>query len=551
MSRSMIFDIGFNHCCRNWYSKNMQVSDLNLRLTCNYMNQTTSVTEICILEFFGEWAKVLSFVQPGMDMKIEVGPPSGSSYNDQFILRNLTSPELIESKFAILSVLISEHSSDPYRTIGFDSGRKLTSCESSAPSLLPIPNHWQSHKRAMVEKIPSNYRPLTSITTDVAVINVIVGFIANAAPGPYKFTTGASDQSYVRTHAQVCDYGFRNLSLAGIRNDDMRDVPCFHLHLQIDGAGAELKSLPWLTTGDVIVADPVKPWFVQKQVWNLLHKQKKFGDTKVLIFKIDDFDESKDKLNVLNISGDSVSPSLPESSKTEIRSLQKWMKNRLAKESIVGSVISELNDRESWIGGRDIVARIISVNKFSCSIFVTDYSVSVPVEVRLRTSQPKISDTMDFIFFQFAKYMNKEDVLHVLMRNVRSAPDGTVFCSIEHITRVPNFSFDAQRLNRREKGEVETTRKVETSVEEHAVPVNAQQMPVEWQTSLFGSGDGGCVESGTQIEFDFVPDNDTQQNFDPNNNSSQVSCSQLQPRELEFDSQLKSELIKKQRMSYE
>ena len=533
----MIFEVGFNYCCRNFFGVNAAPDNLSLKLSANLLNELTNVTENCILEFSGNWAKILCFVQPGMDIKISAElPTDSSSWNECVVIQNLSCPEPVETRYVITQVSVIDTSTRRY--IAFDKNQRIVECKidgrKSSSDMSVFPNHWISHKRSFVDKNPSAFRPLTSITQDVPVINVVVAFLANSPPGPYKFSHPTDP--YVRTHVHVCDMSFRNLKLAAIRaaNEDMKDVPAFHLHLQIDKDVAT-SALPWLTVGDVLMVYTVKPIFAQKQAWNLLHKQKKFGETRVKIYGIED--ERKTDVEGNPVDGTSA----------EVVELQSWVKNRLVKDTLVGSNHGgKLGEREIWIGGHDIVCEVVRVNNYTSSIFVTDYSLvdgETEVEVRIRTSQQRIGETLDYLFTHLEKIVGEEDC-YVLLRNVRTTTDKSVFCSLEHVTRVPKFCRDVQELLKRKEGLGDDLPVLPTIPEPTQKGLGMEDMiPKQWKetvgkkpTPKKDTGDG-CVDSSSQIQFEFVDEESQSSDQENFHGETQLSdeASQLYPRQLKFD----------------
>ena len=536
----MIFEVGFNYCCRNFFGGNVTSDNLALKLSANLLNELTNVTENCILEFSGNWAKTLSFVQPGMDMKVSATlPTDSSSWNECVVIQNLSCPEPVETRYVISKISVIETVSRRY--MEFDKNHRIVECkidgQKTSSDMSVFPNHWMSHKRSMVDKNLNAFRPLTSITQDVPVINVVVAFLANSPPGPYRFTHPTDP--YVRAHVHVCDLSFRNLKLAAIRasNEDMKDVPAFHLHLQID-KDVVTSALPWLTVGDVMMVQTVKPIFAQKQAWNLLHKQKKFGETKIKIWKI----ESPHL--VVDVEGNETDGQCPPSEVTE---LQSWIKNRLIKDTLVGNNHGgKLGEREIWIGGHDVVCKITRVNNYTSSIFVTDYTLvdgEEEVEVRIRTSQQRIGETLEYLFTHLEGLIGTEDC-YVLLRNVRTTTEKSVFCSLEHVTRVPEFCRDVQDLLKRKDGLGDDVPVLPTIADPTQTGLGMEEMiPKEWKEAVKrgqertkGTQDG-CVDSSSQIQFEFV-DADTpssdQENFGGDTQLSD-EASQLFPRQLKFD----------------
>ena len=520
----MIFEIGFNYCCRNFFSTpgghaSISAENLNIKFSANLLNEVTSITENCTLEFFGDWARVLSFIEPDMDMQIVGEIPSccTPAWNDCVVIKNLACPEPVETRYLISGIVVVETPQDSQekscRYIQFDKDRKITECKlvgakssHSSPSTI-IPNYWMGHKRRLVDKTPNSFRPLTTITSDVAVINVVAAFIANSAPGPYKFSHPSAP--YVRTHVQVCDLSYRNLRLGAIRTggDDSRDVPSFHLHLEIDD-DVSTTALPWLCVGDVLEVYTVKPVFAHKQTWNLLHKQKKFGDTKIYVHSILDG-------SVKDLRGTRLV--MPEKSpKREIQTLQEWMRERLLKDSLVGSSLRGiLSGRDLWFSGRDLVARVEKINRFTNSIFITDFSTPEDVEVLVRSSQQNFTDALNYIFTKLENHKNA----FVLFRNLRinSNDNNSLYCSVEHVTRVPDFCFDVQHLIKRQN---ETPKN-----EENKSPLKtgnqkslsfSQMIPSQWKENLKLNGSPnmddltqtGCVDANSQVQFEFVDDDE-------------------------------------------
>ena len=530
----MIFEIGFNYCCRNFFSSSASVENLNLKLSANLLNEVTRITENCLVELSGDWARVLSFVEPGMDMKILATPASGGSWNECVMVRNLTCPDPVDSRFLLEQVSVVEtHADKPNRFIAFGRDRRILECKvkGEGGKLVQFPHHWMLAKRSMVDRTPGVFRALTTLTPDVAVVNVLVAFVANSAPGPYKFEHPTS--MYVRTHVHVCDLSFRNLKLASIRtaNDDSRDVPAFHLHLEID-KNVPTSALPWLTVGDVLAVETVKPIFAQKQAWNLLHKQKGFGETKVKIYPIDD------RRKVIDIEGNPVSV-LPDPRVQELRS---WMKERLKRDSLVGTnQTGKLSGRQLWMNGRDAVVQVERINRHTNSIFVTDFSVTDEVEVRVRSTQSNFAASLNYLFTHLEAGSGTQ---YLLLRNARvNTSDNTLLCSLEHVTNVPDFCFDVQELQRRKasQGSPEEEAAVSQSVEDLLPESHMQSGPSQWlKADPVPVGEGsGCVDASSQVTFEFVEDDsDTaSENVDQSVVDTQRSetTSQLIPQRLKFD----------------
>lgn len=547
----IIFEVGFNYCCRNFFGNNVSPDNLSLKLSANLLNELTDVTENCTLEFSGNWAKILSFVQPGMDIKLCAAlPTDSSSWNECVVIQNLSCPEPVETRYDIIKISVIETLTRRY--IEFDKNHRIIDCkiEGAKPSsdMSGFPNFWMSHKRSMVEKSPNAFRPLTSITQDVPVINVIVAFLANSPPGPYKFSHPTDP--YVRTHVHVCDMSFRNLKLSAIRaaNEDMKNVPSFHLHLQID-RDVVTSALPWLTIGDVLMVHTVKPIFAQKQAWNLLHKQKKFGETKIVIWK-------NDAQTSVDVEGNKLDVKMPK----QVGELQAWIKNRLIKDSLIGSNHGgKFGEREIWIGGHDIVCEVVRVNTYTSSIFVTDYSLvggEEEVEVRIRTSQQRIGETLEYIFTHLEGIVG-EDKCFVLLRNVRTCTDKSVFCSLEHVTRVPAYCWDVAELLKRKDGLGDDVAVLPTIPEPTQKGIGMDDMiPKEWKEVVRSKSmspkldvDKGCVDSSSQIQFEFVDETQVseQENYYGDTQFSNEP-SQLFPRQLNFDANLGRE-TKKQKVT--
>ena len=546
----IIFEVGFNYCCRNFFGNNVSTDSLSLKLSANLLNELTDVTENCTLEFSGNWAKVLSFVQPGMDMKICASlPTDASTWNDCVVIQNMSCPEPVETRYDICKISVVETLTR--RFIEFDKDHRIICCKIEGHKALSdmsgFPNFWMSHKRFMVEKSPKAFRPLTSITQDVAVINVIVAFLANSAPGPYKFSHPTDP--YVRSHVHVCDMGFRNLKLSAIRaaNEDMKNVPSFHLHLQIDRDVAT-SALPWLTVGDVLMVHTVKPIFAQKQAWNLLHKQKKFGETKIIVWKHDSGQGT-------DLEGNKVEVKMPG----EVAELQAWIKNRLVKDSLIGpNHGGKFGERGIWIGGHDIVCEIVRVNNYTSSIFVTDYSLvggEDEVEVRIRTSQQRIGETLEYLFTHLEAIVNDsgDEKCFVLLRNVRTCTDKSVFCSLEHITRVPAYCRDVSELLKRKEGG-EDVGVLPTIPDPTQKGLGMDDMiPKEWKEVVRRKSTSqvdGCVESSSQIQFEFVDETQVSDRENFNGDTQNDAASQLFPRQLNFDANMMVRESKKQKVSH-
>ena len=529
----MIFEIGFNYCCRNLFSGGSSVSseNLNIKFSANLLNEVTKLTENCSLEFFGDWARVLSFIEPNMDMQILGSLPSslaGDIWNDCVVVKNFSCPEPIETRYLITKVVVVETKSEgANRYIEFDKARKILECklidshyQNNAPQ---FPNYWMDHKRKFVDKVPGSLRPLTTITSDVPVINLVSAFVANSAPGPYKFSHPTAP--YVRTHVHVCDYSYRNLRLAAIRTggEESKDVPCFHLHLQID-QDVPTTALPWLCVGDVLEVSTVKPVFAHKQTWNLYHKQKNFGETKILVFSILDG-------AVSDIQGRPISPSPIPS--VHVNTLREWMRERLLKDSLVGSALQgTLSGRDLWFSGRDLVARIDKINRYTNSIFVTDFTICKEdsVEVRIRSSQQNFVDALNYLFTKLEKNEESCNIQYVLLRNLRiNSNDNSLYCSVEHVTRVPEFCFDVQQLIKRQH-EADQSQVPTTSSESGKSSFSFDQMiPSQWKENLkiqksyctedLTATQTACVEANSQIQFEFVDDTDENENLSPYPNS--------------------------------
>ena len=567
-SVEMIFEIGFNYCCRNYLSNSsFSVENLNLKLSANLLNEITNITEHCLIEFSGEWARTMSFVEPNMDMKIVGELPdsnNSSNWSDCVIIQNLSGPEPIETRYVISKVTVvetnPEGSTKLNRLIEFGKNRDVTNCRvvggrPVASNMGVFPNYWRSRTRMYVDKTLGAYRPLTTITADVPVINVIVAFLANSPPGPYKFDHPTDP--YVRTNIHVCDLSYRNLKLSAIRTggDDFREVPAFHLHVQID-LDVETAALPWFCVGDVLQVHTVKPMFVQKQAWNLMHKQKRFGDTKVNVFSIEDG-------SVRDVQG---APVAGVTEPPQVAELRAWMKDRLSKDSIVGGTHEgKLANRDMWMNGRDSVARVERVNRYSNSVYVTDFSCEDLVEVKIRSSQQKFAESLNYLFTKLEEEEQRsgEGGVYVLMRNLRcNTTDKTLYCSVEHVTKVPVFCFDVQELIRRkerlEAGASQEEVKTQTATQDSVPPATLngpsfgfdQMIPTQWKES-FNLGDkrpvactqsaeSGCVDSSSQVTFEFVDDDEADAGEDRENVASQATdnLSQVIPTKLAFDTQI-------------
>jgi len=590
----MIFEIGFNYCCRNFFGNTTAngTDNLNIKFSANLLNETTNVTENCVVEYSGEWAKILSFIVPGMDMKIVAKFPNDSSeWNNCVVVKNLSCPEPVEVRYEVDTVSIVEEvgtlqtgrTASSRRLIVFDKNRKITTCKliggstsgTGGAATCGFPNYWMSSKRHIVDRDLNAFRPLTTITQDVPVINVIVGFISNSPPGAYKFSHPTDP--YVRTHVHVSDMSYRNLKLSAIRtaNDDMRDVPAFHLHLQIDKADVNTSALPWLTVGDVLMVHTVKPVFAQKQAWNLLWKQKKFGQSNVKIWRIDSVQQ--DSGVAYDLEGNIVERgSAPPPAVVE---LQSWFRHRLTRDSLISANHQgNFAHRDIWIAGCDIVCEIKKVNRYTCSLFVSDGSRDEIVEVRVRTSQQRINESMEYLFSRLEQFeavdeghdfaptatqtVTRRESVYVLLRNVRTANDGSVFCSLEHVTRVPEFCFDVQQLHQRQQSLTMTTKSQITDTNTSVVDGQgfgfSEMIPNVWQeppkpAAVEKTSSAGCVDASSQIQFEYVED--TQYTDDggaensensplPNDTQCSEEMSQLYPRKLKFDARD----VKKQRM---
>ena len=544
MSVEMIFEIGFNHACRNLTSNQSgDIDNLTIKFACNLLNEVTGYTENCLIEFFGVWARVLSFAGPGMDLKVVGELPSSATstvWNDSVLVSNLSGPERIETRYTISKVIVVETNPDrPNRYVEFDKKGKLFECKTMGrDGNADFPNYWMDHKRKYVDKTPLAFRPLTTITADVAVINVAVAFLANSPPGPYKFSH--STAPYVRTHVQVCDLSFRQLRLSAIRAAT-DDVPCYHLHLQID-ENVEPSLLPWLCVGDVLQVETVKPVFGQRQTWNLLHKQKNFGETKIKIWPIEN--ASDDASIILDVQGKkSKETNQPPS---EILELRRWARERLLKDSLLSDMHKgTLATRNEWFSGRDLVAKVEKINKYSNTIYITDFSSNnddEPVEVRVRSSQQNFADALNYIFQHIERHKPTFNNLYVLLRNLRvNSSDNTLYCSVEHVTKVPEFCRDVQDLiKRREEMACENRQSQETRVTE-ASPSPATQeqsgfsffqlVPTQWRNSFGVPGvedptqatQTGFADSNSQVALEFVDDEevDNAENKDTNIASSE------------------------------
>jgi hypothetical protein len=521
MSVEMIFEVGFNHCCRNLVSNQpTEIDNLTIKLSCNLLNEVTGFTESCLVEFFGLWARVLSFLGPGMDLKIVGEFPKETEktvWNDGVMITNTSGPERIEARYVISKVVVVEtNESKPNRYIEFDRKAKLKECKTVPANVknLDFPNYWIDSKRRYVDKNPLAFRPLTSITADVPVINVAVAFISNSPPGPYKFSHPSAP--YVRTHVQVCDLSFQQLRLAAIRGST-EDVPTYHLHLQID-ENVEPDALPWLCVGDVMQVNTVKPVFAQRQAWNLLHKQKNFGDTKIKIWSVDS-DE------VLDLIGNKISGVVEPA---EIKRLRDWIRERLLKDSLLSDLHrGVLVKRNDWFSGRDLVARVEKINRYTNSIYVTDFSLNEQeeefVEVRIRSSQQNFTDALNYLFTHIEKHQSK--TLYVLMRNLRvNSADNTLYCSVEHVTRVPEICKDVQDLiSTQQIANTQRTTQPETActpgnVDNEGFAFN-QMIPTQWRSALrlnnsqemMASTQTGYVDSNSQVAFEFVDDDEEDQ----------------------------------------
>jgi hypothetical protein len=262
-------------------------------------------------------------------------------------------------------------------------------------------------------------------------------------------------------------------------------------------------ALPWLCAGDVMQVNTVKPVFAQKQAWNLYHKQKGFGETKIKIWSIVDG-------KVRDVKGCELMQ-VPEP--PEIAALRVWMRERLLKDSLVGGAHQgSLAGRDMWFSGRDLVARIERVNRYTNSIFVTDFSADEVVEIRVRSSQQNFTEALNYIF---TKLEENGSVFgqFVLLRNLRlNASDNTLFCSVEHITRVPDFCFDVQQLGTRQVGKCAPSQEQVSGPSTQAdAELNVQgfsfseMIPTQWRESLKVPTDASAsVESTSKVAFEFV-----------------------------------------------
>jgi hypothetical protein len=530
MSVDMIFEIGFNHGCRNLVANQpAEVDNLSIKFSCNLLNEVTGYTESCLVEYFGIWARVLSFAGPDMDMKIVGEFPDESkktAWNDNVMITNTAGPERIEAKYIITKVIIIEtHEGRPNKYIEFDKKAKIVECKTVPTSNRPLefPNYWMDHKRKYVDKNPTAFRPLTTITADVPVINVAVAFMSNSPPGPYKFSHPTAP--YVRTHVQVCDLSFRQLRLAAIRGGG-EDVPSYHLHIQMD-ENVEPLALPWLCVGDVLQVNTVKPVFAQRQTWNLLHKQKNFGETKIKIWPVEG-DSS-----VVDITGKRISTD-PDNEPIEIKQLRQWIRERLLKDSLLSDLHKgTLAGRGEWFSGRDLVARIERTNRYTNSLFITDFSTQDDdglVEVRVRSSQQNFADALNYLFANVEKRDPKANGIYVLLRNLRvNSADNTLYCSVEHVTRVPEFCKDVQDLILRQRestgdptqadavSQKDPTQAPTSSANDATDGFSFDQMiPSQWKSGLrlnnsqdiAASTQTGFVDSNSQVAFEFVDDDE-------------------------------------------
>ena len=535
MSVEMVFEVGFNHCCRNLISHQGAADDnLTIKISCNLLNEISGLTETCNLEFFGSWARILSFLGPDMDMMIVCQLPvegEKTVWNESVMVTNLAGPERIETRYTISKIVVVETNSDrAKRRIEFDKKGKIVECK-TIDGHIEFPNYWMDHKRKYVDKNPSAFRPLTTITADVPVINVAVAFVGNTPPGPYKFSHPTAP--YVKTHVQVCDLSFRQLRLSAIRAGT-DDVPSYHLHLQIDEP-VEPSALPWLCVGDVLQVNTVKPVFGQRQTWNLLHKQKNFGETKIKIWPIETSDESK----ILDVKGKKIIDQ--QTPPSEIVELRQWIRERLLKDTLLSDLHrGVLAGRNEWFSGRDLVARVERINRHASSIFITDFSVQDedPVEVRIRSSQQNFASALEYLFEHIEKCNPAFKNLYVLLRNLRvNSADNTLYCSVEHVTRVPEFCKDVQDLIKRRdqvKEEVSASLKEDEPQAKPATPSQPtestfcfnQFIPSQWRNALRMSEaseretqatQSGYVDSSSQVAFEFVDDDED----DAENQSSQ------------------------------
>jgi hypothetical protein len=224
-------------------------------------------------------------------------------------------------------------------------------------------------------------------------------------------------------------------------------------------------------------------------------------------------------------------------------------------------------------------------------LFVTDYTTRSSsdgglVEVRIRTSQQKINESMEYLFSRLTEFEtgNGEDdfaptapledlkptqslgQLFVLLRNVRTCPDGTVFCSLEHVTRVPSFCWDVKELiQRKEAGVGDQT--IEAGAVDGISAGNSDscgfgfgdKIPSQWEDIIDKKEDDiskervlcdknlkqnnhGCVDVGSQIQFEFVDDTQftDEENLTPleaqKDTQHSDEMSQLYPRKLKFES---------------
>ncbi len=530
----MIFEIGFNHCCRNLVSNQAaDMDNVTIKFTCNLLNEVTGLTETCLIEFFGLWARTLSFIGPGMDLKIVCQLPvegEKTPWNDSVLVTNIAGPERVETQYTLTRVIVVETNEDqPNRYIEFDKKAKIAECKTIGGSV-EFPNFWMDHKRRYVDKSPLMFRPLTTITADVPVINAAVAFISNSPPGPYKFTHPTAP--YVKTHVQVCDLSFRKLRLAAIRTG-IDDVPMYHLHLQID-ENIEPNVLPWLCIGDVLQVNTVKPVFGQKQTWNLLHKQKNFGETKIKIWPIETEDE-----RVVDIRGMRITDKIDIPK--DVEDLRCWIRERLLKDTLLSDLHKgSLSGRNEWFSGRDLVARVEKINRHTNSIFITDFSIGQedPIEVRIRSNQQNFVDSLNYLFDNIERHNPRFHNLYVLMRNLRvHSNDNALYCCVEHVTRIPEFCKDVQDLTRRREGleageSSGVTQSIELRADAQARPSGtpptqvpsqdgnfsfSQFIPTQWRDSLgmharpndgAPATQGGLIDSCSQVAFEFVDDDE-------------------------------------------
>jgi hypothetical protein len=286
-------------------------------------------------------------------------------------------------------------------------------------------------------------------------------------------------------------------------------------------------ALPWLCVGDVLQVNTVKPVFAQRQTWNLLHKQKNFGETKIKIWPVEG-DSS-----VVDITGKRISTD-PDNEPIEIKQLRQWIRERLLKDSLLSDLHKgTLAGRGEWFSGRDLVARIERTNRYTNSLFITDFSTQDDdglVEVRVRSSQQNFADALNYLFANVEKRDPKANGIYVLLRNLRvNSADNTLYCSVEHVTRVPEFCKDVQDLILRQRestgdptqadavSQKDPTQAPTSSANDATDGFSFDQMiPSQWKSGLrlnnsqdiAASTQTGFVDSNSQVAFEFVDDDE-------------------------------------------